>query len=414
MAINEKRKAVFVSDTSEWCHWGCNGTSNGMLGLIRAGYHLVGLISLEVITSLDIAENVVGEKLVTKDVDYNAMLNECDVVICNGEGTPHGSGILPKKLFALLNYAKHELNKQIIIANQSVYPDDYQIVNQGDSFERYKNSLTKYDYVAGREGYTIKQLQAMDVKAVQSFDCLPLFLRDGLGYTPSSPKNGPVLISGSSTWSEDIVEPIANVIKKLKQDRLDVLFIDGAKASATAKEKLFYIALKKYIPDLQYQFTSSLHEWIKLFDQSHAVLTGRYHHMIAAYATRTPLMVFDGITLRIPATCELLHLPVPAPPVKDTIESDLWKQYQTVRDGSQVQSRLSDQKWNKIIDLAYKNLPFEVDKLEAAAEMKNLARSSKRTWMDVLSDKREILRFNIKTPKESMSMIGKKLGVITK
>ena len=410
----EMRKAVFLSDTYEWCHWGCNGTSLALRAMIQSSYQLIGTVSLGKITEFSIGAVQSSAALFLENPSEFELLASAEVIVCNGEGTLHGDGELPWKLLKLLNLLSSEMGKELVMCNQSVYPNDNALIESGREFEYYRNCMSAVGYITGRELRTFEQLQKLDLNPTLSFDSLPLFLRDGLRYIPSLDKENIFLVSGSSTWKQSLAKPVANVLNRLLNDGYKLLFIDGAKANATQKEYKCFNDIKSYVPELQYCFANSLEEWIGLFDKASGVLTGRYHHLIAAYSAKTPVILFDGITPRLQGTCEMLGLPEPIQVDSEDFDANLGIRYNLFRSGELKKQRLSDAEWNALIDSARKNLPLDVPLDVLSDKMQNLSQLTVRTWVDRLSDRREMLRFDVKRPKKSFYDIFRKLGRMVK
>ncbi|WP_430469380.1 polysaccharide pyruvyl transferase family protein [Thalassospira lucentensis] len=382
--------------------------------MIASSYHLIGTISLGRITEFSLEAVQSSAILSQENPSEFAVLLNADVIVCNGEGTLHGDGELPRKLLKLLRLLSSEMGKELVMCNQSVYPDDHVLVESGQQFEYYQKCMSSVSYVTGRELRTFKQLQKLDLNPTLSFDSLPLFLRDGLAYSPSEQKEKLFLVSGSSTWERSLAKPVANVLRRLLDDGYTLVFVDGAKANATQKEFKCFQDIKSYVPELQYCFANSLDEWICLFDRASGILTGRYHHLIAAYSAKTPIILFDGITPRLPGTCEMLKLPQPIKVNSASFEADLVARYDSYRSGELGKQRLNDAEWNALIDLAKNNLPMGMSSSVLARNMQKLSGLTVRTWIDRLSDRRELLRFDIKRPQKSFCEIFRKIGRMLK
>jgi len=209
-------RVALLNDTSAWYHWGCSCTSFGMRSEIGGRGFDVDAIS--------IFETYKCQGTPAKIADYNdeeffkrfcaantplmKRLAAADVVVVNGEGTLHGTGVPARNLLYLAYVAKARLGRALHIINHSCFPEDSAALGDGPAKALYKLVYGVADFIAVREPLSAEIVTALDVPFVQAFDCLPFYVAPKRGAWRGSDRQG-VVLAGCVAWRENLIPMLA-------------------------------------------------------------------------------------------------------------------------------------------------------------------------------------------------------------
>ncbi len=310
-ATSASRSAFILNDTGNWYHWGCSCTSLGLAGSVRArGYALDSLAinqtpgapKLEGLSAWDDRENL--QNFRNANAALIERLSKADKIVVNGEGTLHGLSQGARNLLFLARFCAKELGKSVHIVNHSCYPDD-----SPAGLSVYKEVYRWMDFVAVREPLSHRLPGQDDEDAELSFDCLPLFLQAYPQLINSSSGNY-VVIAGSAAYGEAGIEPLATAVRRLSKSGVRSVFLFGASAYVAADELRFGRLLVQACENkLEIVHARSEYEWLQTIAGSAALISGRFHHTIAAAFTRTPFLVTPSNSKKIQGLTEALGLP---------------------------------------------------------------------------------------------------------
>ncbi len=277
--------ALLLNVTSDTYHWGCFGTSTALLnGLVEHGYD-VGELSANATAALDPSPRSIQD--LTDDEFYRrfregnpALMNELErveLVVVNGEGTLHGRTKRALNLLYVMMIAKTRLGKAVQLVNHSCYPLDSPDPCGPVEAQIYKVAYDAIDFVASRETRSTTILSSLGVEVTQSFDCLA----DHIWSAPR-PTHGPPVF--------------------------DLLLSGGV---TLAPDHALFRELKTQIGALTRVDARSLSEWLECIARSKCLVSGRFHHSLAAAFVQTPFVVWPSNTPKIDALCEMLHVAAP-------------------------------------------------------------------------------------------------------
>lgn len=315
-----KQKILLLNDTTSWYHFGCAATSTALKSSIASfGYELVSIPIME-IYKLDNIPNTVKGFLDQDNVKMFFMQNpifarsimECDGVIINGEGTLHGIRPASLALLYLAFISKKFLNKHVEIINHSVYPQDDLSLDNVSKTDIYRLVYNEMDFVAIREPVSFKLMSKLGLKVCESSDCMPIYIRDH--YASHGHKDPfSLLLAGSATWLhlnvaskdrgniEDFERGIDGLVKYLysMQERgykVQFLYSD---IDYPAKDDLELIEYLKPKISLEILSVKSTNEWLSVIENARLLVSGRFHHTLAAACLKTDFIALNSNTPKI-------------------------------------------------------------------------------------------------------------------
>ncbi len=313
--------ALLMGDTSAWYHWGCSCTSLAIHAELRERWRRVRSLPMHRMADLqglpgsvdDFDSDRVFESFVAANGEIVQTLEHCDRVYVNGEGTLHGTGPAAITFLYLMHLARTRLDREVHLINHSSYPDDRAEPDDTPAAALYRQVLGGLDLVAVREPVSHRLLTGSGVEAVQSFDCLPLFLErhhrraDSRDYSQAEAARR-VIIAGSAAWgSTDAVDALATFLGALKGRGYQPTVLLGAARYLAADDVLFAERLAQAAPDaFEVSLAPGEVAWLRAIDDAALLVSGRFHHTIAAAFLDTPFIVMESNTPKISGLLDAL------------------------------------------------------------------------------------------------------------
>ena len=137
-----------------------------------------------------------------------------------------------------------------------------------------------------------------------------------------APSRANVLIAGGVGWYEQVSEFFAEGLKVLPAD-WDIRFLGGAYRREPFEDQRTMDALSPLIPSLTYTSPQSANDWLAEIASASLLITGRFHHAVAAAALGTPFISIASNTPKTNGVTELLDMPEPLDPFAPTLTEDL-------------------------------------------------------------------------------------------
>lgn len=164
-------------------------------------------------------------------------------------------------------------------------------------------------------------MKKLNIKAVESFDCMPLYIRDN--YIRSNIKHSDeLLIAGSATWLqlnipsnqkgniEDFTQGLFSFnryLKKMSSKGFKIKFLSGAKGYPAKDDKEFIEYMQKQFHiNWEVYEAISLNDWLRTIEESAMLVSGRFHHTIAAASLRTPFLMLNSNTPKMKGLAKVL------------------------------------------------------------------------------------------------------------
>lgn len=233
-------------------------------------------------------------------------INDSDLVVINGEGTIHRFHQAPRALLALAQFAVSQ-RKRVHLINFSCFPSGGCESAAPHIEDFYKMCLNGIERIVVRERLSSQNLDRLSVPHIQGFDCLPLFLDRYQNY-PTTPKA--TVVCGANWWEPDRAEMFAqNLLAAGAKVDAPIVFLSGGFKRPPAEDQVHYENMKRRIPALELVHPSSLQEWMGWISSAEVVITGRFHHVVAAAVVSAPLVYSSGNTPKTDAIAEMVGGP---------------------------------------------------------------------------------------------------------
>ena len=211
------KKIILINDSTNWYHFGCTATSLALKSELSKKDLIITSIPITETYKLNGAPDI-AELFNNKDIYQDfykknkriiTEISQHEILIINGEGTLHGLNKAPLNLLYIAYITKKFLNKRVEIINHSVYPQDNLMLNNAAITNIYKLVYRSIDYIAIREPVSFRLMQKLNIKAIQSFDCLPLYIKHQYA-RHNKKENKKLLIAGEGIGIDRLVMLLTN------------------------------------------------------------------------------------------------------------------------------------------------------------------------------------------------------------
>jgi tetratricopeptide (TPR) repeat protein/polysaccharide pyruvyl transferase WcaK-like protein len=315
---SNKKRVVLLNDTLYWYHWGCTGTSTAIHQTISGlGYEISSV-------SINSIYNCKDAPISLKDFDdpdffqqyYSVnkgiieIIKDVEVVVVNGEGSLHGINPNVLNLLYLAYLSKVQLGKNVQIINHSCYPEHTIELSNSLAWEIFKKVYRVVDFIAIREPISFDLIKSAGIPAVLSFDCLPLYITKN--YSKGiKPKTNKIILTSSMGKDIDF-KTICSYIDYLNKLGYEIQVLTGASAFPSQDDIIFIEILSGLCADSWTLVTAkSIDEWLDIISTARLLVSGRFHHTIAASVLGTPFVLLASNTPKNAGLAKTLHTKLP-------------------------------------------------------------------------------------------------------
>lgn len=323
-----QQKVVLFNDTSAWYHWGCTGTSIALKeGIESLGFEITAFPINQTRTFKEIPpfESFDDPECFKLFCENNKeaveAIKNADAVVITGEGTIHDLRDGPRALFYLAHASKVFLGKHVEIINHSAYPKDdpelsstllqyfgteSQLQELAGAQSVYKSAYAKLDFVAIRESFSLNEMEKIGVTALLSFDCLPLYIRDHYHH-PKQLDEKTLVVAGSVAYTESGALQLCQFLEETAKAGFKIKVLIGAKAFPARDDTAFVEFLTMHCKaPWELVDATSLDEWLDTINNATLLVSGRFHHSIAAFCLNTPFIALNSNTHKVHAICSMM------------------------------------------------------------------------------------------------------------
>lgn len=323
-------KVLLLNDTTNWYHFGCTATSIALKDGIRECGHILTSISItETYKIVDAPSTKAGFlrrsnllDFIGHNKDLICLIMNNDAVVINGGGTIHGINPAPLSLLFVAYIAKKEFGKRVEIINHSPYPEHDDFIRDSEESAIYKLVYSTIDFVAITEPKSYSTMMRLDIEAIESFDCSALYIRNY--YIRSNIKRDKeILITGSAIWLdinmvssdkcniEDFADGLLEFDKYLQHmisRGFKIRFLCGAESHPSKDDKEFIEYMQEnFSANLEVYEAPSVTSWLRAIEEAALIVSGRFHHTIAAACLGTEFIGFSSNTPKIDGLMEALE-----------------------------------------------------------------------------------------------------------
>lgn len=305
-ATKNSGTALLLNDTSAWYHWGCSCTSIALNEGLRANHATVNscalLQNLRADTLPQSAAALESASVFKRFRDsyrwlIDAMEN-ADRIIINGEGTLHGNSLQATGLLYLAWIAAEEIGCPVQIVNHSVYPLDGNTAAADITVSMYRKVYERLERAVVREPASYAVLDAMGIPATLGFDCLPLFAQQhGPDPTEDREPDQHIVIAGSVLLTPARIALYADLVDRFHTDGCKISLLLGARGFPAVDDAKFAAALYSAAAGkFDIVLATSEFDWLRRIQNASLLISGRFHHSIAAACMKTPFVVLASNT----------------------------------------------------------------------------------------------------------------------
>ena len=152
----------------------------------------------------------------------------------------------------------------------------------------------------------------MGIDPTPAFDCLPLFLRRQERLAPGwrhPVKQDCLLIAGSVAQTPALVEAAAAAAEWAAAEGMTVQVLIGANGYPAVDDGQFANSLLRRVPaSATLRIAHSETEWLTAIAEARLLVSGRFHHSIAAAFLHTPFLLCDSNTSKTDGLLRRLQL----------------------------------------------------------------------------------------------------------
>ena len=294
---------LLLNDTSCWYHWGCSCTSLALHESLRErglAVDPVPITHLNAVTALPVNaaqfdDDAFFDAFRAANPGLIARLDAVDTVLVNGEGSLHDFGTTARALLYVIYIAAIRLGKAVHIVNHSCYPST---AGDGTALEAlYTKVYSAARFVAVREEKSFARLAAMGIRATASFDCLPLYVEHHPVNVPRDDRC--VVLAGCVQLDASMVNLLSRLADEVLATGRELVFLTGASAWLAQDDALLLAALQPRLRG-RYRLVAATSEsqWLATLAGAGLLVSGRFHHSIAAACVGTPLLITGSNTAK--------------------------------------------------------------------------------------------------------------------
>ena len=320
--IGARPQALIVNDTTAWYHWGCTATSLAIRENVVAKGYDVATIPIRAVYAARPAPKTLAAfddpaflaGFVAANPSLTRALASADRIVINGEGTLHGLSENVRGLLYIAYAAAAHLGKPVQIINHSCYPEDAPTITDAVANGLYRKVYSAMEYAAFREHITHGLMTKLGIDGALSFDSLPLTAKRLRPNLPK-PEGKRLLLAGSASADERTAAAFASYSRWAATQGWTIVLLTGARAFPAADDNRFLQMLARHGLPAGTELTAatSLEAWMGEISRASLVVTGRFHHSIAAFSLGRPFVAASSNTAKVHALMQLLERPQPLP-----------------------------------------------------------------------------------------------------
>ena len=306
-------RAALLNDTYGYYHWGCTATSGAIrkrLGQLGFEVHPIPYVFTVKFESLPERLDQFDDPAFFRQAqaDHRELFDTlagADTVVVNGEGSLHRIRRISLALLYLAYASKIHLGRSVHLINQSAYPEVRRSPVDSQPFQLYRHVFRQLDSIAFREHVSQRLFLEQGIEGVLSFDCLPLTLAEE--YRPEPKRDTrTIVIAGSSAFPPERIADLADFMQTAHGEGYEIEVLVGGRDNPDPEDAEFVQALRQQpFSGWKLVDATSWEQWCDCLNAASLLVSGRFHHTIAATFLGTPCVVMDGNTLKNEALTEI-------------------------------------------------------------------------------------------------------------
>lgn len=311
---------LLLNDTYSSYHWGCTATSSVLREAMGGPGFTLNALPVEhthgMKSTPKSATDFTDPEFIAHFRAENPLLTQfmgdADIIVVNGEGTLHRSHAGPLNLLAMIAIGTQIYGKPVHVVNHSCFPSGSESLADFSVSELYRAAMVSCAGIVAREPISQRAYSALGIRSDLGFDCLPLYV--DRHYTPRKYSSGRVVVAGGVNWRPDIAGAFAEALSAVFPGR-EIVFLGGGMRRPPPEDSLTFEALRQRLPQLSLVNPASLDDWLGEIEAADVLVTGRFHHVVAAIALGTPFIPFSSNTPKVEGVCEMFGFTPPLNPM---------------------------------------------------------------------------------------------------
>ena len=371
--VENSIEILFANDTTNTYHHGSSATSMAILDHLKTLSGKTGILPMPLL-----CENVSIFPLTVEDFDSNEFfsiwadkneklidyITKSKIIVINGEGciTQYCAGTLNLLYFAYVAQVRYGkkcsiINHSLCIRNGINEETDENIsLNK----KRFKDIIrlvySKLSFIAVREEQSLQILrEILPHTGCLSFDCICLYIVNQ--YTPTKNETQYITVSGGNALRDKDIEYLSYLLpkiqKKYEKSKICFLFSDISMSDNTRDIAIYKKLNEKCDVDIQLLRVRTTKEWLDCIYNSQIIISGRFHHSIAAYMLDTPFVSFSPDIHKLKSALDMMDCQHHLIKEESTKEEILGKIVEICEGVEQIP--YSKAKKNELIKLAEEN-----------------------------------------------------------
>lgn len=309
--------ALLLNHTADSYHWGCYATSMALYnGLLDLGYAVTAFpvelthgIALGARSIKDLAGKTFLEAFSARHAILAQALRDADLVVINGEGTLHRDHAAPFNLLALAWLARNRFGVRVHLVNHSCFPDGATGIAAPQVEAFYEACTAACERVVVREPLSLDVYQRFGRKVALGFDSLPLFADR---FSPREETSAcELLVGGGVSLAGHETRAFINTLSQQTPPGARIRFLAGARRREPPEDAWFIEALRQARFDVEIFRPQTIHGWLDAVRGARLMVTGRFHHLVAAASFGTPVVTLRSNTPKSEGVCQMLGFSPP-------------------------------------------------------------------------------------------------------
>ena len=311
---------TFLNSTYGDYHHGCSATSYVIHEKLKNHFKHVDVIPIkevktikEELKDINLFDDLSFFKQIEKKYkEIFDILNNNDNVVINGEGCISHYNNDTLALLYLIYISKTRYGKNVYLINTSILNSDFirNISNQEriDLDIVLKKVLSVIDFVGVREQLSYSYVKSFGINNVyQTFDSLPIYVRNY--FNPVNIKqNNYILITGGNDMVNHNLNDVVKLIDMLNSDKSLKLYflISHVENGICQDDEEMFNKLSKINKSIKKVVANSTDEWLTYIKNAKYLVSGRFHHSIAAFMLNTNFIAFNTNTYKMVGMLSLI------------------------------------------------------------------------------------------------------------
>lgn len=319
--VSGRKLACIINDTFNSYHHGSSATSMAIEEQLKKhGFHVEKIHMIECRNMMQLDNSTVQnfeseeqfEKWKKENGYLHLIIEQSDCLVVNGEGCLSYFNENTLKLLYLIYISSTKMKKKVFVINTSILSENnYDNTNKGVLENIFCVALKNVFFCAVREKASMMLMQKiLPGKAIQAFDSLPIYINEIYRPVDVAISEKYVVIAGGNflpNWYPEFVKTVAkNICDRYSAKRMIVLSSD---VDIPTKDQDVWIFdnIREMTIQCEMVMVKTTDEWLSYIQNASFVISGRFHHSIAAYMLNVPFAAFPTNNVKLSGALDMME-----------------------------------------------------------------------------------------------------------